>query len=320
MLRFSPVVLCLAGCLVYTNVDLTTRKQPFEEVVIKEAESFWTSEKLAIVDIHGLLAKRYPSPSLLASDLSADPVSDLKEALDRAAADGDVRGVLLRIDSPGGLVAWCDAMYREVERFRQRTGKPVLAYVTGLGASGGYYVALGAGEIWAAPASTVGSIGVIAVFLNLKGLAEKIGVEIQVVKSGPKKDMGSLWRGLAPEEMKVMQGMIDHYYKRFLDLVVANRKELNREELSRLADGRLLTAQQAQSAGLIDRVGYLDEALKRLKELAGLEDAAVIAYARSYQYVNNIYSGPAAPSISLDLKQVLGVLSPGFYYVWYPAP
>ena len=156
-------------------------------------------------------------------------------------------------------------------------------------------------------------------FLNLKALGEKIGVEVQVVKSGPKKDMGSLWRGLLPEEQKIMQEMIDEYYERFLQLVEAHRPKLNKKALLKLADGRLIAPKQAKEAGLIDNIGYLEDALKHLKAMADLEDAQTVTYARSYCYVNNIYSGVFSPPVSsLNLKELLGLLSPGFYYLWYP--
>jgi len=313
----AALFLFSSGCFVFMDVDLTPGKTPYEEITVEKAESWWTGEKVALVDVHGILTKRYGSSSLFSSSLSPDPVADLKEALGRAAGDDDVKAVVLRIDSPGGMVVWCDAMYREIRKFREKTEKPVIAAVTGMGASGGYYIALGADKICAAPAATVGSIGVIAIFLNLEGLAGKIGVQTQVIKSGDKKDMGGLWRALSDEERKIMQRMIDEYYGRFVDLILENRKNLTREKLLPLADGRLFTARQAFENGLVDKLTYLDGTVEEAKKAAGLEDAIVVAYGRKHQYVNNIYS-KAPTVINFDLGRAAGALPAGFYYIWHP--
>jgi protease IV len=316
----AAVLLALSsGCLVFMNLDLSPSKTPFEEVILTEAASCWTDEKVAVIDLHGVMVKRYDSSSIFSSAQAPDPVGDLKEQLNRAGADSDVKAVVLRIDSPGGVVSWCDAMYREVAEFKQKTKKPVIACITSLGASGGYYVALAADTIYAAPTAAVGSIGVLAVFLNLEKLAGKIGVETQVVKSGARKDMGGLWRGLDDEEKKIMQSMIDEYYGRFVAIVLENRKNLTREKLMPLADGRLLTAEQALAGGLIDRLAYVDEAIAEAKARANLEDATIVTYGRSYQYKNNIYSqAPQLTVFNVDLHEVTGALPAGFYYLWQP--
>ncbi|HAK94051.1 MAG TPA: signal peptide peptidase SppA [Planctomycetes bacterium] len=310
------------GCLVFVNLDLTTGKTPYEETVLTPAKSWWTDAKIALIDLHGVISKRYGSSGLLSGGPGPDPVSDMREALGRAAGDDDVKAVVLRIDSPGGYVAWCDMLHREVLRFRKETGKPVVACITNLGASGGYYVACGADRIHAAPGAAVGSIGVIALFLNLEKLAGKIGVETQVIKSADKKDMGGLWRALTDDERKVMQSMIDEYYGRFLDIVLAARPGLTRERLLPLADGRIVTAGRAAEGGLIDRVAYLDESIAEARQMAGLDDAALVTYRRGGEYKNNMYSqAPQAPVTNIfnvDLGEAFGAHEPGFYYLWAP--
>lgn len=310
------------GCLMFVNVDLTTSKTPYEEKILAPAASWWTDAKIALIDLHGVISKRYRSSGLLGSGQGPDPVSDLKEALGRAAGDEDVKAVVLKIDSPGGYVAWCDMLHREVLKFRKDTGKPVVASITNLGASGGYYVACGADRIDAAPGAAVGSIGVIALFLNLHELADKIGVETQVIKSADKKDMGGLWRALTDDERKVMQRMIDEYYGRFLDIVLAARPGLTHETLLPLADGRIVTAGEAARHGLIDRVAYLDESIAEARRMAGLDDAALVAYRRGGEYKSNVYSqAPQAPVTNIfnvDLGETFGAHEPGFYYLWAP--
>lgn len=322
----AALLLLSTGCLFFVNLDLNPSKSPYEEVVLKPASSFWTDEKVAIVDLHGMIFKHYDSSGLFSSPLAPDPVSDLTEALHRAGADSDVKAVVLRIDSPGGAVSWSDMLHREVMTFRKKSGKPVVACITGMGASGAYYTAMAADTVCAAPTATVGSIGVIAIFLNLEKLAGKIGVETEVIKSGARKDMGGLWRGMAPEEKKIMQDMVDEFYHRFVDIILAGRSELTREELLPLADGRLFTAQQALEHRLIDRIAYLEEAVDLAKAAAGLEDAALVTYGRSNEYKSTIYSqanptGQASPTVNvvnLDLGSVTRTLPAGLYYLWAP--
>ncbi len=316
----SFYLLVTSGCFVFMNMDLVSSKSPYQEKVLEGASSWWTDEKVALIDLHGLLAKRSGSSSFLSTQPGPDPVSDLKESLNRAAADSDVKAVVLRINSPGGFVSWCDVMYRHVKQFKEKTGKPVIASITGMGASGGYYVACATDAIYASPASTVGSIGVIALFLNLEELASKIGVETQVIKSGAKKDMGGLWREMTDSEKKVAQDMIDEFYGQFVDCVDENRENLSRDEILKLADGRLYTAKQAFENGLIDKIAYLEEAIDSAMCTAQIDDAMIITYKRNYEYKNNIYSAaPQSPPevhINLSLDKIAGEMPSGFYYLW----
>jgi len=324
LLIVGTICAAASGCLVFVNLDLAAGKTAYEEAVLAPAKSWWTGAKIALIDLHGVISKHYGSSGLLSRGPGPDPVSDMREALARAAGDDNVKAVVLRIDSPGGYVAWCDTLHREVLRFKQETGKPVVASITNLGASGGYYVACGADRIRAAPGAAVGSIGVVALFLNLQRLADKLGVETQVIKSADKKDMGGLWRALTDDERRVMQSMIDEYYGRFIDIVLAARRGLTRETLLPLADGRIVTAGQAARSGLIDRVAYLDESIAEARQLAGVDDAALVTYRRGGEYKHNIYSGaPPAPVTNIfnvDLGEAFGVHEPGFYYIWTPNP
>lgn len=159
-----------------------------------------------------------------------------------------------------------------------------------LGASGGYYVAASADRIIAHPTTVTGSIGVIMLNLSVEGLLQKIGITDTSIKTGEYKDMGSPLKTMTEEERRIFQGIMDSLYERFLTAITENRKELPLEKLRSLADGRIYTAQQALENGLIDQIGYLDEAISLAKQESGLTGARVVIYHRPGVYKNNIYS------------------------------
>ena len=319
-------LLMLQGC-VLVSPGLFSHKSEYLETTVEEADSFWTMNKIALLDISGVITKDY-NRSLWERGSMNDPVGDIKEALEKAEKDSSVKAVILRIDSPGGVVSWCDVMFREIQKFKEKSNKPVLAAIMSVGASGGYYVSLAADEIYVSPAGVTGSIGVIAVFVNVEELADKIGIQAQVIKSGDKKDMGSFWREMSKEEQTILQGIIDEYYQRLVNLIVENRDTMDQKTITELADGRVFTAQQAKDAGFIDGVLYLDEVIERAKTVADIKDARVVMYYRQFDYKNNIYSSyiPQQPSLEKQdvnlLKVNVGLtpssLSPGFYYLWLP--
>jgi protease-4 len=193
-----------------------------------------------------------------------------------------------------------------------------------LGASGGYYVAVSADKIVAHPTTVTGSIGVIMLNLSVEGLLQKIGVKDTSIKTGEHKDMGSPLKTMTEEERKIFQGVLDSMYERFLSVITENRKGLPQEKLKPLADGRIYTAQQALEYGLIDRIGYLDEAIELAKNEAGLTTARVIIYHRPGSYKNNIYSQLSKSGfgtinlLNIDLKTFVRSGTPSFMYLWSP--
>lgn len=320
-------VILMQGCVVMFGPDLFQTKTKYKEITVQKAEYFWTVNKILLIDVSGLLTKSYATLPF-SKEAAKEPVADIKEALEKAKQDRAIKAVILRIDSPGGMVSWCDVLYREIKKFKEESKKPVLASIMSLGASGGYYVALPTDKIYVTPGGITGSIGVLAAFLNVKGLADKLGVQTEVIKSGPQKDMGSLWRSLSEEERHLLQQLIDEYHQRFFDLIIENRPSVSREALLPVADGRIFSAEQALKIGLIDGVAYLDEVIDKAKEMAGIADARVIAYYRRFEYKNNIYSQfslsssqlslPEVNLININLASILPQLEPGFYYLWLP--
>jgi protease-4 len=190
----------------------------------------------------------------------------LVESLASLRKDPQVVSVVIRIDSPGGGVAPSQELYEEVVRLREV--KPVVASLGNIAASGGYYVAAATSLIVAAPGTLTGSIGVIMDFRQLQGLAEKIGITDQVVKSGPYKDIGHPLRPMTDNERKLLQGMVDDVYQQFVDAVATGR-HLDPARVRALADGRLYSGSQAKAAGLVDELGGLNTAVRLAWERGG---------------------------------------------------
>jgi protease-4 len=243
----------------------------------------------------------------------------VREELEKAADDDRIRAVVLRINSPGGTVTASDILYHEIMRFKERRKIPVVASILDVGASGGYYVALAADRIYAHPTTVTGSIGVLMLTVNAGGLLEKIGVTASYVKSGEFKDMGSPFRSLRPEERQLFQELIDRFYGQFVTLVARSRR-LDEARVRALADGRIYTAPEARGLGLVDEIGYLEDAIAAARAAAGVAEAKVVAYHRPRQYRATIYSSaePPAPAARLpDLARIV-VSGPRFLYLWWP--
>lgn len=284
------VIASLNGCIsVDTGVRLR-RDVLREETLIKAKKR--TNAKVLLVDVSGLITMQ--GRSSFFGGYRPHAVEQMRAVLDRARDDRNVKALLLRISSPGGEVTATDALYREIERFKADRNVKVVAEMMEVTASGGYYVACTADLIMAHPTSVTGSIGTIANTMNVAGLMEKIGVGHESIKSGQNKDMGSPFRPMTAEERAIFQSIIDTSYNRFVDIVAAGRPDLSRDEVLTLADGRIYAAAQAQDAGLVDEIGYLDDAFERAKQLAELRDASLVAYTFHPRRSPNVYSPMAS--------------------------
>jgi protease-4 len=180
----------------------------------------------------------------------------------------NVKSIILRIDSPGGAVGVAQEIFEDVKR--TNAVKPVVASMGTLGASGGYYAALGAEQIMANPGTMTGSIGVIVKFPNLEGLFKKIGYKSEVIKSGVMKDIGASNRPLSDDERALVQGLIDNVFNQFVQ-AVAESRAMDEDAVKKLADGRIFSGQQAFDAGLIDTLGNFTDAITMAAELGGLD-------------------------------------------------
>jgi protease-4 len=309
------LVSALGGCA-YVNVPLLPPPMPLEEQVL-EGDG---AKKILLIDISGTITEQEKSGGMLRQTTTPSMVSQVRESLRKAEKDDRIAGLILRINSPGGTVTASDIIHHEITEFRKQRNVPVLACIMSVGTSGGYYVAAAADEIIVHPTAITGSIGVILMKFNVEGLLGKIGVEQQSVKSGDKKDIMSPFRKATPEEIKLGQEIIDQLYGRFLDIVMARKgNSLTRDELRRLADGRLYTARQALEGKLIDRIGYLDDVIASIRARVGDDRARVVSYYRPGTYKGSIYADAGEQGGVMEMLGGLDPFSAGsFMYLWRP--
>jgi len=192
----------------------------------------------------------------------------------RLRKDRSIKAIILRIDSPGGMVAAAQEIYQAVQKTRD-SGKPVVVSMGDVAASGGYYVACGADTIVANPGTTTGSIGVILEIPNVKDLFQKLGIGFHIIKSGKYKDTGSPYRDMTPEERQYLQNFVNDAYQQFVD-VVAKERKMDRKKVLEIADGRVFTGQQALELGLVDVLGDFEDAVQIAQRMAGIKGEPVL--------------------------------------------
>ena len=252
-------------------------------------------------------------------------IQEVVSQLKQAEKDKAIKAIILKIDSPGGTVTASDILYHEIIAFKKRTGVKLVAAMMDVAASGGYYIALPADFIMAHPTTITGSIGVIFMQPKVNSLMKKIGVGLDINKSGKNKDMGSPFRNTTDEERKLFQDLTDELGKRFINLVSINRK-LEKNQLVEISTARIYLAPKALELGLIDKIGYLDDAISETKKLAGLsQDARIVIYRRTQYPNDNLYNtsvdrqgGQGLSLIDLNLPESISPLNTGFYYIWMP--
>lgn len=267
-LFFNLILLALVGATEAEGLASRSFRAGLTEAVVEVGEA--GAGKIAVIPVQGVI---YTDDT---TEWGTSMVDDIKGALQTALEDDEVKGVVLAVDSPGGEVTASDIIYNEVLKVQKK--KPVVVAMSSLGASGAYYLACAADWIVANPTTFTGSIGVIIQSLNYEGLFDKVGLDAVVFKSGKFKDMLSGSRPLTPEESAYVEGMVKQVYERFLGIVASSRA-LEADELrDTFADGRILTGVDAKEAGLVDQLGYLEDAFDRARDLAQAPDAGVIRY------------------------------------------
>ncbi len=324
ILRFFCIASLVAGLLVCSGCikpkitlfpDAT---EPLKEFTLQGAGK----EKILIVPITGFISDN-PKDTLLRRRPSM--VQEIVSQLKKAEKDEDIKAVILKIDSPGGSATASDLLYHEMTRFKERTKVGLVVVMMDVAASGGYYIALPADYIFAHPTTITGSVGVVFLRPNVSGLLGKIGVEMDIDKSGRNKDMGSPFRRATEEERQIMQNVIDDLAGRFLTLVTHHRR-LKDDAKADISSARIYTADEALRLGLVDGIGYLDDAIGKTIQIAGLpEKAKVIVYRRTEYPDDNLYntntSRPGMPEIhllDLGLADSFPPFRSGFYYLWLP--
>ncbi len=310
---------CLVGGCVRVKVALESEsKEPLKEYTLQGKEK----GKVLVLPVRGFLSDA-PRKGLLRQ--RGGTVQDVVAQLRKAEKDQEIKALLLEINSPGGSITASDILYHEIMAFKERTNVKIVAVMMDVAASGGYYIALPADRIVAHPTTITGSVGVIFINPKVAGLMDKLGLGVEVNKSGTEKDIGSPFRPSTPEEQKIFQELTDKLGGKFLDLV-AKHRPMDPKDLAEVSTARIYLAEEALQLKLIDRIGYLNEAIAEAKDLAGLpQEAKVVVYRRSkygddtpYNTAISHYPNSGGPLVDLNLPEIIPNLNPGFYYLWMP--
>jgi protease-4 len=225
--------------------------------------------RVAVVEVQGIIG--------VGAERGLDPESIIR-TLGEYRDDPPVRAEVLRIDSPGGVVAPTQEIFTAVRRLREAK-KPVVASLGSIAASGGYYVAVSADRIFASPGTLTGSIGVVMQLANVEGLLKKVGVEYVVVKAGAYKDVGNFARAMTPEERRILQSLLDDVYDQFIT-AVAEGRGLEPQAVRGFAEGRIYSGRQAQGLRMVDEMGGLEDAIEAAAKMAGLPPKPKVLYPR----------------------------------------
>lgn len=251
--------------------------------------------------------------------------------IDQIEEDPHVKAVVLRVDSPGGTVSGSDELHHRIGKLARQRDLPVVVSMGGIAASGGYYVAMANGGredvIFAEPATLTGSIGVIIPHFDLSRALKRFDVRDDSIASGPLKEMLSPTKDRAPElaerERKLLQGLVDDMFSRFKSIVKQGRPKLDDGAVDRVATGQIFTAQQALDAGLVDRIGFLEDAVSRALELAELDErrTRVVKYVRPRGLLDEVLGGNGSAGGSSTLEGFAEMTTPRGWYLcsWWPA-
>jgi protease IV len=308
--------LILPGCGAPRIKLFTDSTDPLKEFTLEGT----TREKILIIPIHGLISNS-PDEGFLSTKPSV--VQEVVSQLNIAEDDDNIKSIILQIGSLGGTVTASDILYHEITRLKEKKDVKIIAVLMDIATSGGYYIALPADLIIAHPTTVTGSVGVVFIRPEVTDLMGKIGLRVDVIKSGENKDMGAFYREATAEEKELLQNLVDKMGKRFIDLVSEHR-DIDDQGLSEVASAKIMLADEAEQLGLIDRTGYIQDALDEAKKLAGLpDDTKVVVYRRSNYPDDNFYNpitmnrnGKTLSIIDLRINNTATFLAPGFYYLW----
>jgi protease-4 len=263
--------------------------------------------KVAIVEIDGTI-------------LDGDGV---KKQLDKIRADEKVKAIVLRVDSPGGTVTASDYIYHHLRKLVDEKKLPLVVSMGGLAASGGYYVSMACGTtdnvIFAEPTTWTGSIGVIIPHYNVAGLMEKWQIEEDSIKSGPLKQVGSPTKKMTPEERAVLESLVTESFARFKEIVLSGRPKLKGkdDQIKKATTGQIFTTKQAIELGLVDKEGFVEDAIDRAIQLASLDKGStkVVRYHRQATLADALIGAKTAPR-SVELQMLHDITTPRAYYLF----
>ncbi len=324
MYNLSSIASMLFHGRSYRYAGSRTAGPRLEETVVEDHDS---ANKIAVIKVEGIITGQV-------IDQGGFSMVDLiKAQLKRAQQDNAVKGVLLKVDSPGGEVLAADEIYRAIAEFQTNSSKPVVVSMGSLAASGGYYVSAPCRWIVANDMTITGSIGVIMSSWNYRGLMDKVGLLPQVFKSGKYKDMLSGSREpdtITDEEKKMVQNLIDDTFKRFKGVVRDGREQAhskNKDKGRKLndnwqdyADGRVLSGTEAYDLGFVDQLGTFDTAVEQTKDFAGIDTANLIEYQQRFDLSDlfRLFGKSDAKSMKIELGMDLPKLQAGRLYFLSP--
>jgi protease-4 len=306
------------------DVKIPPAVDPGEMVakVVRAGHSPAPSSRIALIDIDGVLLNQNYGSFYTVGD---NPLAAFRDKLEAAARDPQVVAVLLRINSPGGSVTTCDVMAEELRRSKAETHKPVVACLMDLATSGAYFVAVEADRIIAHPTALTGGLGVIFNHYNLQDAMAQLNLLADPVKSGAKVDMGTVTGPLDEETRKLLQTMADAYRDHMQRRVQERRPAMTPQDRQVAGDGRVLMASQATALHLVDRLGYVHDAIAEAERLAGVSGAEVVLFHRSGYPAHSLYAITPNPA---PLNELIPFSYPGldrsrlptFLYLWQPDP
>lgn len=309
------LIFLLTGCSAPMFNILDTTPAPLREYTLEGTGK----DKMLVIGIQGTISDA-PKQELLGSKPSL--VEQVVVQLNKARHDSQIKAILLKVNSPGGTITASDLLYHELAEYKAKTGNKVVVVMMDLAASGAYYISLPADMIMAHPTTLTGSVGVIFMRPKAFALMDKIGLGVEINKFGRNKDMGSPFRESSAEDKQLMQNMVDRFGERFTGLVKKHRN-LDAKAQELVATARIFNADEALQLKLIDKIGYLSDAVRETRKMAGLaDDARVVVYRRASVPEDNYYNtgGAKTQSINLsapliELPEILNVKA-GFYYLW----
>ncbi|HNU74256.1 MAG: putative signal peptide peptidase SppA [Deltaproteobacteria bacterium ADurb.BinA179] len=285
LLSATALLFACSGCA-FVSVDLSSLTQipPLEERVIREG----SKEKILVVEILGLIRTTGSRDTFIHRQ---GTVERLDNVIEKAKKDRDIRGVILKIDSPGGAYTASDLVFRKIREYKTSQNIPVVGCIVDQGTSGAYMAALSADYIVALPSSVVGNVGVLLPSISLEGLMEKLGINNQTITSGNLKDAGTPLRDMSDEEYELLSGIVMEFHSNFMKAVRESRP-VTEQDVAVFQDGRVVTSTRGRALHLIDEVGYYEDALKKIESLTNVEKPTVIVYRRKGENQGGFYSWP----------------------------
>ncbi|MED4016189.1 MULTISPECIES: signal peptide peptidase SppA [Sutcliffiella] len=250
--------------------DLFNTEEVFMEKVLENGN---INRKVLVMELNGVIQDTGESLFMT----SGYQHRKFLKMLDQAKEDDGVKGIILKVNTPGGGVYESAEIHRKLVEIKEETDKPIYISMGSMAASGGYYISAPADKIFATPETLTGSIGVIMQGINFGELAERYGVKFETIKSGEYKDILSQTRDMTESERSILQDMVDSMYSRFVDVIVDGRN-MSEAEVRQVADGRIYDGVQAKDINLVDELGYYDDVLDALKEDYKLGNVQVVQY------------------------------------------